>query len=105
MYLHILRSENGNSFVTNPLTWRTDSVYAPRKLNKGSVLFKFNKVYRQTTDARASNGFLYREKTKIPLEFSLLHEELSCRRYKSILPEYQGKCKTTDQFICQQIDY
>jgi len=65
----ILRGEQANSFVTNPLTWRSDSVYAPRKLNKGSVLFNFNKVYGQTTDARASNGFLFVRKPKFPWSF------------------------------------
>jgi len=65
----ILRGEQANSFVTNPLTWRSDSVYAPRKLNKGSVLYNFNKVYSQTTDARASKGFLFVRKPKFPWSF------------------------------------
>jgi hypothetical protein len=65
----LLKSENGNSYVTNPLTWTIDSVYADRKLNKGSVLWKFNKVYRQTTDAHTSNGLLYVSKPKFPWSF------------------------------------
>ena len=69
---HILRNENGNSYVTNPLTWTTNDVYAPKELNKGSVLLKFNKVYKQTTDARISNGFLYVRKPKFPWSFLYL---------------------------------
>jgi len=64
-----LRFENGNSFVTNPLTWTTDELYAPRKLNKGSLLLKYNKVYKQTTDAHISHGFLYVKKPKFPWSF------------------------------------
>lgn len=64
-----LKNENGNSYVTNPLTWTTDSVYASKTLNKGSVLKKFNKVYKRTTDAQISNGFLYVRKPKFPWSF------------------------------------
>jgi len=64
-----LDNENGNSYVTNPLTWTTDSTYAPKQLNRGSVLKKFNKVYRHTTDAHISNGFLYVKKPKFPWGF------------------------------------
>ena len=64
-----LEAEKGNSYVTNPLTWKTDSAYAPRSLNQGSVLFKFNKVYRHTTDGHISNGFLYVGKPKFPWSF------------------------------------
>lgn len=67
-----LKYEKGNSFVTNPLSWTTDEQYAPRKLNKGSVLTKFNKVYKQTTGARISNGFLYVKKPKFPWSFLYL---------------------------------
>lgn len=65
----ILKNEKGNSYVTNPLTWTTDTAYAPRKLNKGSVLIKFNKIYKQTTDAHTSNGLLYVTKPKFPWGF------------------------------------
>jgi len=69
---YFLKEENGNSFVTNPLTWTTDSIYAPRKLNKGSVLFKFNKLYTHTTDGQIANGFLYVRKPKFPWSFLYL---------------------------------
>lgn len=69
---YYLEKENGNSFVTNPLTWTINDQYAPRKLNKGSVLTKYNKVYKQTTDAQISNGFLYVKKPKFPGSFLYL---------------------------------
>jgi len=65
----ILKEEKGNSYVTNPLTWKTDSIYAPKNLNKGSVLFNFNKVYNQTTDARIGNGLLYVRRPRFPWSF------------------------------------
>ncbi len=64
-----LRNENGNSFVTNPLTWTTGTEYASRKLNKGSVLLNFNRVYKHTTDAQIQNGFLYVRKPRFPGSF------------------------------------
>ncbi len=64
-----LKNENGNSFVTNPLTWTTGNEYAPRELNKGSVLGRFNKLYNATTDAQISNGFLYVKKPRFPWSF------------------------------------
>lgn len=66
---HYLKNENGNSFVTNPLTWTTGTEYASRKLNKGSVLLNFNKVYKHTTDAQVQNGFLYVRKPRFPGSF------------------------------------
>jgi Protein of unknown function (DUF3089) len=64
-----LKKEKGNSFVTNPLTWTSDSVYAVKKLNNGSVLFKFNKLYKNTTDAQINNGLLWVKKPKFPWSF------------------------------------
>jgi Protein of unknown function (DUF3089) len=64
-----LKYEKGNSYVTNPLTWTTDNIYAPKNLNKGSVLTRFNKVYKETTDAQTGNGFLYVKKPKFPWSF------------------------------------
>jgi hypothetical protein len=64
-----LKKENGNSYVTNPLTWTSSHEYAPRSLNKGSVLIDFNKVHLNTTDAQISNGLLYVHKPKFPWSF------------------------------------
>jgi len=64
-----LKNEKGNSYVTNPLTWKTNDDYASKKLNSGSVLTNFNKVYTHTTDAQVSNGLLYVKKPKFPGSF------------------------------------
>ncbi len=64
-----LKKENGNSLVTNPLTWTTTTDHASRDLNKGTVLTNFNKMYTRTTDAQISNGFLYIRKPKFPGSF------------------------------------
>ena len=61
--------ENRNSYVTNPLTWTTGNEYAAKKLNKGSVLTKFNTIFKQTTDAKISNGYLYVKKPIFPWSF------------------------------------
>ncbi|MCX6315923.1 MAG: DUF3089 domain-containing protein [Bacteroidetes bacterium] len=67
-----LRKENGNSFVTNPLSWKTDGVFISRNSNKGSILKNFNKIVPYTTDAQISNGLLYTRKPKFPGSFLYL---------------------------------
>lgn len=64
-----LRNEKGDAYVTNPLTWTTGNEYASRKLNRGSVLTNFEKIYPHTTDAQISNGLLYVKKPKFPWSF------------------------------------
>lgn len=66
-----LKNENGNSFATNPLTWTTDGRHAPRSKNLGSVLFKFNRIFKSTTDARVENGLLFVHKPRFPWSFLL----------------------------------
>jgi hypothetical protein len=62
-------AEKGNSFVTNPITWKTDNDYAPRKMNTGSVLLKFNKLYKRTTDAQIYENVIWVTKPKFPWSF------------------------------------
>lgn len=62
----------GNSYVTNPLSWTTDSKNVSKKYNKGSVLTKFNKIYKQTTNAQIANDLLYIKKPKFPWSFLYL---------------------------------
>jgi hypothetical protein len=64
-----VETEKQFSLITNPLTWKTDSVYAHKKLNKGSVLFKFNKVYKRTTDAQIHEGVVWVTRPKFPWSF------------------------------------
>jgi Protein of unknown function (DUF3089) len=56
-------------YATNPLTWKTNEQYAPRSMNRGSVLRNFNKVYKHTTDAKVVNGVLFVRKPKFPWGF------------------------------------
>ncbi len=64
-----IKAEKEFSLVTNPLTWKTDTSYASKKLNKGSVLYKFNKVYKQTTDAQIHEGVIWIKRPKFPWSF------------------------------------
>jgi hypothetical protein len=49
---------------TNPLTWKTDSSYAPATLNQSSVLRKFKKIYTHLSDAQNHEGLLWIRKPK-----------------------------------------
>jgi hypothetical protein len=64
-----VKRETGNSLITNPLTWKTDDAPAPRSANKGSVLYKFNKLYSATTSARINKNVLWVNKPKFPWGF------------------------------------
>jgi hypothetical protein len=53
--------------VTNPLSWTTQESYAPKALNKGSVLQNFeDSFYPGITDAQVQNGVLWITKPKFP---------------------------------------
>lgn len=58
--------ESPQAIVTNPLNWKSDGTYAPQKLNEGSLLRNFNKVYKHTTDAQAHDGILWVTKPRFP---------------------------------------
>lgn len=64
-----LKKSKEVALATNPLTWSTDDRYASKQLNKGSVLTKFNKIYKHTTDGQLVNGLLYVKKPKFPWSF------------------------------------
>ena len=64
-----IEAEKDFSLVTNPITWKTDSEYAHKKMNSGSVLLKFNKVYKRTTDAQIYEGVLWVKRPKFPWSF------------------------------------
>ncbi|MEO5946442.1 MAG: DUF3089 domain-containing protein [Chitinophagaceae bacterium] len=59
----------GNSYVTNPLSWKTDEENISKEWNKGSVLTKFNKIYKHTTNAKIENDLLYVNRPKFPGSF------------------------------------
>jgi len=64
-----IETEKGLSLVTNPITWKTDSTYASKKKNTGSVLLKFNKIYKRTTDAQIYEGIIWVRRPKFPWSF------------------------------------
>jgi hypothetical protein len=58
----IVKKENGNSYVVNPLTWKTNDEYAPKNLNKGGVLTTFNKVAPEVADAQIHDDIIWANK-------------------------------------------
>lgn len=64
-----LKEEKEEVHATNPLLWVTAETYASKQLNKGSVLTKFNKVYKGVTDAQLKDGLLFVKKPKFPWGF------------------------------------
>ncbi len=52
--------------VVNPLTWTMDTTLAPKTLHKGSVLYKYNKVFPQTNDAQVKGNILWISRPKFP---------------------------------------
>jgi Protein of unknown function (DUF3089) len=61
-----IKKQEGNSFVTNPLTWQMNEDYAPRELNEGAVLRKFNQVAIASADAQIHDGVLWIHKPHFP---------------------------------------
>ena len=56
-------------WVTNPLSWKTDTSEVPKSVNEGAVLRKFNKIYTKLSSARISNGILWTNKPQFPGSF------------------------------------
>ncbi len=52
--------------ICNPLTWTVDKTPAPKSLNEGSVLKKYEKIYPQIADAQVENGILWVHKPRFP---------------------------------------
>jgi hypothetical protein len=52
------------SVVVNPLTWTTDTLYAPVSLHKGAVLRKFNRVEHGVGDAQVYKDLLWISRPK-----------------------------------------
>lgn len=57
--------------VTNPISWSTSTQYMPKMLNKGTLLYNFNKVYPAMVDAQVSNNILWANKPKFRGSFLL----------------------------------
>jgi len=52
--------------VVNPLIWTTTEQAAPKQLNRGAVLYNYNKVYPATNDARIHGNILWISKPHFP---------------------------------------
>jgi hypothetical protein len=61
--------EKAKSYTTNPLTWTNGDVYAPRDLNKGAILTKFNKLRIHSADAQIHDGVLWLNRPHFPWSF------------------------------------
>lgn len=59
-----IAKENFKSFVTNPITWKMDTVLAPTSLNAGSVLKNFSKLKKGVTNAQVHGNVLWVRKPK-----------------------------------------
>ncbi|MBS1653730.1 MAG: DUF3089 domain-containing protein [Bacteroidetes bacterium] len=64
-----IKNEKQTILVTNPLSWTTSEGLVPRKYNDGSVLYKFNKLYKHTTEAKISHGVVWVKKPRFPWSF------------------------------------
>jgi len=56
--------ESFKCIVINPLTWTTDEMNAPRKLNTGGILKNFNKIVPGVVNAKIHNNVLWTCKPK-----------------------------------------
>ncbi len=57
-----VKKEKFNSIVTNPLSWNKNDTIVDRKLNKGSILYQFNKITPKVADAINHEGILWSKK-------------------------------------------
>jgi hypothetical protein len=64
-----IAKEKGTGMVVNPLTWTIEDAYASKKMNTGSVLRNFNKVYYHVADAKINNGILWINNPDFPGSF------------------------------------
>ncbi len=55
--------------VVNPLLWTTSHELAPKSMNKGTVLKKYEKVFPHIADAKIEDGVLWVHKPKFPGSF------------------------------------
>lgn len=64
-----VKNETTASFVTNPLTWTSDTLFAGKQLNKAAILWKFNKLIPNANSAQIHGNVLWISKPKIPFGF------------------------------------
>ena len=66
-----VEKEKSRSWVVNPLTWTTSEEAAPRSLNKGAILTRFNELVPEVTDAQIHDGILWVHRPHFPGSFLL----------------------------------
>ena len=59
-----MQAENFSCIVVNPLTWTTGNAKASKSLNRGGILFKFNKVKPNLVSAQVHKNVLWTSKPK-----------------------------------------
>jgi hypothetical protein len=64
-----VKKESSVSLVVNPLTWTIMDEHAPRSLNKGAILTKFDKLVPEITDAQIHGGILWVRRPHFPGSF------------------------------------
>ncbi len=67
-----VQKENYVAAVTNPLTGDTTTANIKRATNKGGVLLNFNKVVKQTANAKITDGVLWIQQPRFPWSFLYL---------------------------------
>ncbi|HHH50057.1 MAG TPA: DUF3089 domain-containing protein [Saprospiraceae bacterium] len=74
--------KNANIVVTNPLSWTITNSYAPKSLNEGAVLRKFDQgLWKNLTDAQIYDGLLWVSKPKFPGSFLLVKKNYHIADY------------------------
>lgn len=66
-----VKAETTRCYVTNPLTWSNGYEYAPRGLNRGAVLTKFNDIRFNVAGAQIHDGILWLDRPHFPGSFLL----------------------------------
>lgn len=61
---NFVAKEDFKSIVTNPITWKMDTVLAPTSQNRGSVLKNFSKLKKGVTNAQVHGNVLWVRKPK-----------------------------------------
>jgi hypothetical protein len=63
-YPSFVANEKIKAVVVNPLTWTLDTLTAPKSLNRGAVLFKFNEPRMHSVSAAIHGNILWASKPK-----------------------------------------
>lgn len=66
---YYVKKETIPVYVTNPLTWTSDTVFAGKQINKAAILWKFNKLIPHSNSAQIHGNVLWISKPKIPFGF------------------------------------